>query len=169
MKSTSICKVLLLPALLLPMRDSLSGQVPLKSGAARVNITPPIGTIINGDFLPNYAREIHDSLYAPALAFDNGELKFVFIVVDNMTLDAGLINSPKSLIKIETGLKLIRSAPCKYCFSISLANGQYVYVPPASQFLLGGYETWLCSGSQLSIDAEAKISDALILLVTSIQ
>jgi neutral ceramidase len=79
-------------------------QLPVKAGSARVNVTPPVGTIINGDFLPNYAREIHDSLFARALAFDNGEMKFVFIVVDNMTLDAGLINSAKSLIKSETGL-----------------------------------------------------------------
>ena len=69
----------------------------------------------------------------------------------------------------ETGLKLKRSAPCKYYFSISLANGQFGYVPPASQFQLGGYETWLCSGSLLAIEAEEKISDALIMLVRAIQ
>lgn len=81
-----------------------SSQTPVKAGVARVNITPPYGTIINGDFLPNYAREIHDSLYARALAFDNGQQKFVFIVVDNMTLDAGLINISKALIRSGTGL-----------------------------------------------------------------
>ncbi|MBK7709752.1 MAG: neutral/alkaline non-lysosomal ceramidase N-terminal domain-containing protein [Bacteroidales bacterium] len=64
----------------------------------------PYGTIINGDFLPNYANEIHDSLYAKALAFDNGVQKFVFIVVDNMTLDALLDNEAKAIITRETGL-----------------------------------------------------------------
>ena len=95
-------KTLIILFALIPV--AVSAQFPMKAGAARVNITPPYGTIINGDFLPNYAREIHDSLYARSLAFDNGELKFVFIVVDNMTLDAGLINNAKSLIKSETGL-----------------------------------------------------------------
>jgi hypothetical protein len=75
-----------------------------RAGAAKVNITPPYGTIINGDFLPNYANEIHDSLYARALAFDNGAQKFVFIVVDNMTLDAILDNEAKAIITSETGL-----------------------------------------------------------------
>ncbi len=75
-----------------------------RAGAAKVNITPPYGTIINGDFLPNYANEIHDSLYARALAFDNGTEKFVFIVVDNMTLDALLGNEAKAIITRETGL-----------------------------------------------------------------
>ena len=82
----------------------VSSQTPLKAGAAKVNITPPYGTIINGDFLPNYANEIHDSLYAKALAFDNGVQKFVFIVVDNMTLDAILDNEAKAIITRETGL-----------------------------------------------------------------
>jgi len=72
---------LLFTALVLLTNSALSGQSSLKAGVARVNITPPYGTIINGDFLPNYAREIHDSIYSRALAFDNGELKFVFVVV----------------------------------------------------------------------------------------
>jgi len=83
---------------------AVSAQTPLKAGVAKVNITPPYGTIINGDFLPNYANEIHDSLYARALAFDNGVQKFVFIVVDNMTLDAILDNEAKAIITRETGL-----------------------------------------------------------------
>ena len=83
---------------------AVSAQTSLKAGVARVNITPPYGTIINGDFLPNYANEIHDSLYAKALAFDNGVRKFVFIVVDNMTLDAVLDNEAKAMIARETGL-----------------------------------------------------------------
>jgi neutral ceramidase len=104
MNCISRSKVVFMSALFFLVMTSLTGQQPIKAGAARVNVTPPYGTIINGDFLPNYAREIHDSLYARALAFDNGEMKFVFIVVDNMTLDAGLINIAKSLIKGETGL-----------------------------------------------------------------
>jgi len=75
-----------------------------RAGTAKVNITPPYGTIINGDFLPMYAQEIHDSLYAKALAFDNGQERFVFVVVDNMTLDADLINDAKARIQQKTGL-----------------------------------------------------------------
>jgi hypothetical protein len=77
----------------------------IQAGAARVNITPPYGTIINGDFLPMYTRDIHDSLYAKALAFDNGQQKFVFVVVDNMTLDVALINDTKAMISRQTGLQ----------------------------------------------------------------
>jgi neutral ceramidase len=82
-----------------------SAQPQIKAGAAKVNITPPYGTIINGDFLPGYAAEIHDSLYARALAFDNGLQRFVFIVVDNMTIDAILVRDIKAIISNKTGLK----------------------------------------------------------------
>jgi hypothetical protein len=78
--------------------------VGIRAGAAKVNITPPYGTIINGDFLPMYVQEIHDSLYAKALAFDNGQQRFAFVVVDNMTLDVDLINDAKELIEEKTGL-----------------------------------------------------------------
>lgn len=97
-----LLKTLIILFALLPIAGS--SQIPLKAGAAKVNITPPYGTIINGDFLPNYANEIHDSLYARALAFDNGVQKFVFIVVDNMTIDAILVKEAKALISGETGL-----------------------------------------------------------------
>jgi neutral ceramidase len=82
-------------------KTSLPG---IRAGAAKVNITPPYGTIINGDFLPMYAQEIHDSLYSKALAFDNGQQRFVFIVVDNMTLDSDLINDAKAIIEKNAGL-----------------------------------------------------------------
>jgi neutral ceramidase len=81
-----------------------SAQTQIKAGAAKINITPPIGTIINGDFLPMYTNVIHDSLYARALAFSNDKSKFVFIVVDIMTLDGDLINEVKKNIEQNTGL-----------------------------------------------------------------
>lgn len=79
-------------------------QTQIRAGAAKINITPPIGTVINGDFLPLYAQNIHDSLYAKALAFDNGQKRFVFVIVDNMTLDGDIINDTKAIIKNKLGL-----------------------------------------------------------------
>ena len=84
--------------------SSIAAQSQLKAGAAKVNITPPLGTVINGDFLPMYAKTIHDSLYAKALAFDNGKQRFVFVVVDCMSIDGYLINETKKLIKENNGL-----------------------------------------------------------------
>ena len=39
-----------------------------KAGAAAVNITPPLGTVINGGFRPIFAENVHDELHARAMA-----------------------------------------------------------------------------------------------------
>ena len=83
--------------------NNANAQYPLKAGAAKVNITPELGAVINGDFLPFYAKTIYDSLYAKALAFDNGKERFVFVVVDCMAIDGSLIDEAKKLVKEKTG------------------------------------------------------------------
>ncbi len=83
---------------------NLQAQSQLRAGAARVNITPSLGTAINGDFLPYYTTSIHDSIYAKALAFDDGKKRFVFVVVDCMAIDILLIRQTKKLIKERLGL-----------------------------------------------------------------
>lgn len=87
------------------MKKSEIEQPSIYAGAAKMDITPPYGTIINGDFLPLYARAIHDPLYAKALAFSDGKQYFIFVVVDNMTLDADIINTAKENIKNLNGLQ----------------------------------------------------------------
>jgi neutral ceramidase len=87
------------------MKKNETEQPAIHAGAAKVDITPPYGTIINGDFLPMYAREIHDPLYAKALAFSDGKQHFIFVLVDNMALDADIINTAKENIKNLTGLQ----------------------------------------------------------------
>lgn len=87
------------------MKKNETEQPVILAGAAKVDITPPYGTIINGDFLPMYARAIHDPLYAKALAFSDGKQHFVFVLVDNMALDADIINTAKESIKNLTGLQ----------------------------------------------------------------
>jgi neutral ceramidase len=81
----------------------------------------------------------------------------------------GVIGTLPGEIFSETGLNLKKSSPFKYYFTISHANGQFGYVPPAEQFLLGGYETWLCSGSLLEINAAEKLEQSLTALVKSLK
>jgi hypothetical protein len=80
-----------------------NAQRPLKAGAAMVNI-PPLGTIINGDFLPMYTKTIRDSLYVKALASENGKDRFVFVVADCMAMDGSLINEAKVAIRASSEL-----------------------------------------------------------------
>ncbi|HXH99891.1 MAG TPA: hypothetical protein VNI52_06460 [Sphingobacteriaceae bacterium] len=75
-----------------------------KAGAAKVNITPPLGTLINGDFVSHYARLIHDDLFAKALVLQNGEVSTAIIIVDICLMDKTFTDSAKASITQKTGI-----------------------------------------------------------------
>lgn len=54
----------------------------VKTGVARVCITPPLGTSMSGYFSARYCDCILDELYATAVAFDDGERKAVVVTCD---------------------------------------------------------------------------------------
>lgn len=68
------------------------------SGAAQVDITPPLGTIINGDFITHYANYIHDSLFAKAVALQSDGTLVVFVVVDICIMPKEFIDQVKGLV-----------------------------------------------------------------------
>jgi len=65
----------------------------------------------------------------------------------------------------ETGKFLKSNARSNGYFTISLANGNVGYVPPAHEIGLGGYETWRCRYSCLQEDAEQRIGQTLIKMI----
>ena len=54
----------------------------LKAGFGRIDITPPLGSYLQGYQDPRYAKGVLDPLTANALAFDDGEKRAVIIVCD---------------------------------------------------------------------------------------
>ncbi|MGV3560233.1 hypothetical protein [Larkinella arboricola] len=75
-----------------------------QAGAARVDITPPLGTLINGDFITHYARFIHDPLYAKALVLQQGETTVALVIVDICAMPKDLLDKVKLDIHEQTGL-----------------------------------------------------------------
>ena len=67
-----------------------------------------------------------------------------------------------------TGLKIKQSSPLKPMMNISLANGCEGYLPPPDQFPLGGYTTWRARTSCLEVQAEPKITAAVLELLTQV-
>ena len=63
----------------------------------------------------------------------------------------------------------MKNTPYKYYFTVCLANRYVGYIPPAEQFKLGGYETWLCPTSHMEINAERKIRNKLLELLKFVQ
>jgi neutral ceramidase len=74
------------------------------AGAAKVDITPPLGTYINGDFVAHYARYIHDNLYAKALVMQKGGTMIAIVVVDICVMPKDFVDNVKSKIIKEIGI-----------------------------------------------------------------
>ena len=77
----------------------------LLAGASNVDITPPIGTRINGDFISHYAHTIHDNLYSKALALKSGEETVVMVVVDICYMQDDFLRPIRKEISQKTGLQ----------------------------------------------------------------
>jgi neutral ceramidase len=81
--------------------------------------------------------------------------------------DVGVTSIPCETF-VEIGLHLKKESPFKNTFTIELANGHYGYLPTPEQHRLGGYETWLGSGS-LEEEASPKIEEELLRMLESLK
>lgn len=70
----------------------------LYAGAAQVDITPPLGTRINGDFVTHFATLIHDPLHAKCLVLQNNHEILAFVIVDICTMSQSFIDPVKAEI-----------------------------------------------------------------------
>ncbi|NND33534.1 MAG: hypothetical protein HKN76_13165 [Saprospiraceae bacterium] len=76
----------------------------LLAGAEKIEITPRLGTAINGDFYTHYALSIQDRLYAKAIVLSDENVTLLFIVVDICTMSPDYVDDIKREIKNKTGL-----------------------------------------------------------------
>ena len=76
----------------------------LKAGATQVDITPPLGTVINGEFTNRYANHIADPLHAKALVLQNGDTSLLFVVVDICVMQRDFLDEVKKMIADQTGI-----------------------------------------------------------------
>ena len=76
----------------------------LRAGAAKICITPALGTRINGGVGPVTTGHIHDDLFVRALVLDDGKTGLAFAVVDTCLLDRPVIDEAKKLVQRHTGL-----------------------------------------------------------------
>ena len=74
------------------------------AGAAQVDTTPPLGTVINGDFVTHYATSIHDPLYTKALVLRKDRITLALIVVDICVMGQELLDHTKNLIAEAHGI-----------------------------------------------------------------
>ena len=78
--------------------------------------------------------------------------------------DLGITAIPNEVFG-STGLTIKKQSPLSMTFNISLANGADGYIPPPDQHALGGYTTWRARTSCLEVEAEPKITQAVLELL----
>ncbi|MGE3309375.1 MAG: PVC-type heme-binding CxxCH protein [Limisphaerales bacterium] len=75
--------------------------------------------------------------------------------------DLGIAAMPNEVYAI-TGLKVKSWSPLRPTFVVELANGGDGYIPPPEQHVLGGYTTWPARTAGLEVDAEPRITAAVL-------
>ncbi|MCZ7638180.1 MAG: hypothetical protein M5U12_20345 [Verrucomicrobia bacterium] len=90
-----VAALLLLPA---------PGAAEFQAGAAAVNVTPNLGTAVNGGVGPGRALHVHDDLFAKALVLDDGQTRLAWVVVDTCLVDREVFDIAKRLVVQHTGI-----------------------------------------------------------------
>ena len=75
-----------------------------RAGAATSNITPKLGTSINGGFQDVRARHVHDDLHARCLVLDDGKTRLAIAVADACMLPREVTDAARRFVQEETGL-----------------------------------------------------------------
>ncbi|MCZ6672952.1 MAG: hypothetical protein O7C75_08430 [Verrucomicrobia bacterium] len=83
----------------------LDAQSVLRAGAATSNITPFLGTSLDGTISQNGpAIQIHDELHVRCLVLDDGEIRLAMVVCDSTMIDRSIYDHAKSLIEKNSGI-----------------------------------------------------------------
>lgn len=75
-----------------------------RAGAAKANITPPLGCDIVGNWDTPKASYIHDDLHARCLVLDDGTTRLAFVVCDNLSIDRPVYDLAKKRLHEATGI-----------------------------------------------------------------
>ncbi len=83
-----------------------AGESPrqFRAGAAASNITPRLGTSINGYFTDRRATHVHDELHARCLVLDNGQNRLAIVVCDSCMIPREILDAAKRRIDAKCGL-----------------------------------------------------------------
>jgi len=83
--------------------EMLTNRV-FQAGAATADITPPLGELVVGAFIPFPATAIHDQLQSRCLVLDNGQTQIAFVICDNLGISREVYDRARLIIAQETEL-----------------------------------------------------------------
>lgn len=127
-----------LPLLALGLSLAPLQAAEFRAGAATSNITPELGSSINGGFQDGKATYIHDELHARCLALDDGKTRLVMVVADSCVIGRGIFDEAKMLVHRATGLpetNMMMSATHSHSCGTLQAVGQSEPSPVYQKFV----------------------------------
>lgn len=83
---------------------AVADSLALKAGAATSNITPKIGSSINGNMQDVLIENIHDETHARALVLDDGHTQLAFVVLDLCMVSREVLDKAKQRAHELTGI-----------------------------------------------------------------
>ncbi len=98
--------VFLLVLLLAIVASTVFGQDAkvFRAGAAKLDITPPLGCSLAGHMADRRATYVHDALHARSLVMDDGSTKVAIVVCDVIAIAQKDVSEAKRLIAEQTGI-----------------------------------------------------------------
>ncbi|MFO1484657.1 MAG: hypothetical protein U1F71_14945 [Verrucomicrobiaceae bacterium] len=109
-----------------------------RAGAATSNITPELGSSINGGFQDGKAAFIHDELHARCLVLDDGATKLVLVIADSCVIGRDIYDEAKKMISEATGVpveNMLMSATHSHSCGTLQAVGQSEPNPMYQRFV----------------------------------
>ena len=108
------------------------------AGAATSNITPKIGSSINGNFRDVKVQNIHDETHARSLVLDDGKTCLAFVVMDLCMASREILDKAKARAHDETGIpveNMLMSAIHTHSGGTAVPTGQSDPDPAYVDFL----------------------------------
>jgi len=93
-----------LPILMSPDRSHADTHRQFRAGAAKSNITPPLGLSIAGGMHDWKGNKIHDELWVRCLVLDDGENRLAVALCDSCMIPREILDQAKSVAQERTGL-----------------------------------------------------------------
>ncbi len=75
-----------------------------RAGAAKADITPPIGLEIVGGWKPYPSTHVHDPLHVRCLVLDNGQTRVAIAICDNLGIPRDVLDEAKRRLRETAGL-----------------------------------------------------------------
>ena len=122
----------------------------LKTGYARVDITPSLGIPLSGHFVGRVAEDILDPLRAIAVTFDDGENRAIILTVDNLGIPGCIMDTYRAKIAeaCETDAEAVFIA-CTHTHYAPYTAGKDGTIFDAEYIAL--LEKKLCDAAKLSV------------------